>query len=147
MEDPGVASATRGVWIDQNCYLVEYLRALDPKLPPILGYLPDKDAGVPPERLVPFDTLEMALADAAIPGGNFVMSLEARVREARLKGAPQAVSAWRKVGRMAGWLRDNASVFGRPMQRNATVLVEDKPESLEFANLAFRHNLSPALVS
>src|SRR5262249_15400942 len=58
------ASATRGVWIDQNCYLVQYLRALFPKIPPLLGYLPDKDGGVPPERSVPFETLELAVAEA-----------------------------------------------------------------------------------
>src|SRR5947209_18008287 len=50
MPDQSVASATRGVWIDQNCYLVECLRALYPKLPPVLGYLQDKECGVPTER-------------------------------------------------------------------------------------------------
>jgi hypothetical protein len=141
-----VASATRGVWIDQNCYLIEYLRALFPKLPPVLGYLPDKEGGVPPERSVPFDTLEMAMAEAWMPGGNFVLALEARFREELLKGSANAVTAWRGVGRMAHWLRDNPAVFGRPMQRNVTILVENKTDSLEIANLAFRQNVSPALL-
>ncbi len=145
--DQAVASATRGVWIDQNCYLVVYARALYPKLPPILGYLPDKDAGVPPERSVPFDTLEMALAEAWMPGGNFLMALEKRYREELLKGSTNAVTAWRNLGRTANWLRENVAAFGKPMQRNVTVLVEGKDESQELANLAFRQSVSPALVA
>ena len=145
--DGSVASATRGVWIDQNCYLVNYLKALFPGLPPILGYLPDKEGGVPPERAVPFDTLELALAEAWMPGGNFVMALETHFREALLKGAANAVTAWRKVGRTAAWLRENAAVFGKPMQRNITILVDTKDDSLEIANLAYRQNVSPTLVA
>ena len=145
-QDRTTASATRGVWIDQNCYLVECLRVLFSKLPPVLGYLPNKEAGVPPERAVPFETLELALAEAWMSGGNFLMALEAHFREALLKGAPNALAAWRKVGRTAGWLRDNASVFGKPLQDIVTILVENKDESLEIANLAFRQNVSPALV-
>ena len=141
-----VASATRGVWIDQNCYLPQYLRALYPALPPVLGYLPDKEGGVSPERSVPFDTLEIALAEAWLAGGNFVMALETRFREELLKGASNAVAAWRNVGRMANWLRENHAVFGKPMQRRVTVLVENKDESAEIANLAFRQNVSPALM-
>jgi hypothetical protein len=135
------------VWIDQNCYLVQYLRALFPKTPPILGYQPDKDGGVPPERSVPFDTLEIALAEAWMGGGNFVMALETRFREELLKGSANAVAAWRNVGRMAGWLRENAAVFGKPMQRSVTVLVENKDDSLEIANLGFRQNVSPTLLA
>jgi hypothetical protein len=141
------ASATRGVWIDQNCYLVQYLRALHPKMPPLLGYLPDKDGGVPPERSVPFETLELALAEAWMGGGNFIMALETRFREELLKGSANAVKAWHGVGRMAAWLRQNAKVFGQPMQRTVTVLVEDKDDSLEIANLGFRQNVSPTLVA
>ena len=141
-----VASATRGVWIDQNCYLVQYLRALYPSLPPVLGYLPDKEGGVPPERSVPFDTMELALAEAWVTGGNFVMTPETRFREELLKGSSNAVAAWRSIGRTANWLRENRAVFGQPMQRRVTVLVENKDDSAEIANLAFRQNVSPALV-
>ena len=147
MPDATVASATRSVWIDQNCYLVQYLRALYPKVSPVLGYLPNKEAGVPPERAVPFHTLELALAEAWMPGGNFVLALEAWFREALLKGAADALTAWHKMGRTARWLQENAAVFGRPMQNNITVLVENTDVSLEIANLAYRQNVSPTLVA
>jgi hypothetical protein len=141
-----VASATRAVWIDQNCYLVQYLRTLFPKIPPVLGYLPDKDGGVPPERSVPFETLELALAEAWMGGGNFIMALEARFREELLKGSANAVAAWRSLGRMTRWLRENAAVFGQPLQRTVSVLVQNTDESLEVANLGFRQGVSPALI-
>ena len=147
MQSQVVASATRGVWIDQNCYLVQYLRALYPKIPPLLGYLPDEEGGVPPERSVPFDTLETALAEAWMGGGNFIMALEARFHEDLLKGSANAVTAWRSVGRMSRWLRENAAIFGKPIQRNVTVLVENNGDSLEMANLSFRQTVSPALLS
>ena len=145
--DQMTASATRSVWIDQNCYLVHCLRALFPKLPAILGYLPNKDAGVPPERVVPFDTLELALAEAWMSGGNYLMALEPHFREALLKGDANSVAAWRNVGRTAAWLRGNATAFGKPLQDVITVLVENKDDSLEIANLAFRQSVSPALVA
>jgi hypothetical protein len=47
---------------------------------------------------------------------------------------------------MARWLRENAAVFGHPLRPTVTLLVEPTAESQEFANLAFRHNVSPALV-
>jgi len=126
---------------------VQCLRALYPKVPPVLGYLPDKDAGVPPERVVPFYTLEVALAEAWMSGGNFVMALEPLFREALLKGAADALAAWRKLGRTAGWLRENAAVFGRPIESIITLLVENKDDSLEIAKLAYRQNVSPAIVA
>ena len=45
--DASVASATRGVWIDQNCYLVECLRALYPKLPRCWGICRIRRAACP----------------------------------------------------------------------------------------------------
>ena len=145
--EAAVASATSTIWIDQNCYLVQCLRALYPTVPPVLGYLPDKDAGVPPDRVVPFHTLEVALAEAWMSGGNFVMTLEPSFREALLKGAADALAAWRKLGRTAVWLRENAAVFGQPIESTITLLVENKADSLEIAKLAYRQNVSPAVVA
>lgn len=143
--DPALASATRGVWLDQNCYLVRYLQALYPKVPPVLGYLPDEEAGISGGRAVRFESLELALAEAYMAGGNYLMALDGRFREALLGGNEAARTAWQSLGRTARWLRSHAPLFRQPALPLITVLVDAGFMSHEIANLCFRHNVSPAL--
>lgn len=145
--DPSVASATRSIWIDQNCHLIGYLRALHPGQPALLGYLPDSDAGVQEGRVIRFESLELALTEAWVTGGNYVMSLGTRLRDALLKGAPDALAAWRTLGRTAQWLRDNIALFRQPVLPIVTVLVDENESALEIANLSYRNNVSPALAA
>ncbi len=145
--DPSVAGATQSVWMDQNCYLVGYLRTLYPSQPAVLGYLPDKDAGVQPGRAIRFDTLELALTEAWVSGGNYAMALEPRFRDALMQGAADAVAAWRRLGRTAKWLRANTALFRQPALPLVTLLVDSSDSSLEIANLCCRFNVSPALAA
>jgi hypothetical protein len=93
--DPGVASATRAPWVDANLCHVAYLRALHPGVATLLAYLPNTEAGVSPDRVIPFESLELALVEAWTAGGNYVLALEPRYREALLRGEPKAMTAWR----------------------------------------------------
>lgn len=145
--DPAVASATRSVWLDQNCYLPRYIQALNPKVFPVLGYLPDEAAGVSAGRNVRFESLELALAEAWMAGGNYLMAVESRYREALLSGAQNARTAWQRLGRTARWLRGNVSLFRQPALPLITVLVDGSFMSHEIANLCFRHSVSPALAA
>ena len=63
--------------MDANGYKVGYLRALYPDRPPILAYLPDLG-----DRVVPFDSLELALIEAWTAGGNYILAIEPTYREA-----------------------------------------------------------------
>ncbi len=141
-----VASATRGLWMDQNCYLVGYLRALYPDQPAVLAYLPDADAGVAPGRVIRYESHELALVEAWVAGGNYVLAPDARYREGLLKGAPDALTAWLRLGKTAAWLRANVALFRQPALPLITVLVDRSEISLEIANLCYRFNVSPALV-
>jgi len=140
------ASASRQPWLDANGYLVYYLRALFPNRPPVLAYMPDQKAGLGPERVVPFDSLELALIEARVAGGNYILALEPRFREALLGGDAKALAAWRQLGRTAAWLRENARLLGWPILPTITALVEAGEGTPEMANLLFRQNVSPALV-
>lgn len=138
--DPATASATRTLWMDQNCSLPHYIRALFPAIPPVLAYKPAGD----PKVIVPFESLELALVDAWVSGGNYLMSMDPRYREGLLKGDADALKAWRKLGVTAKWLRANESLFRKPALPLVTMLVDDQTQ--DFAHLAFRHSVSPALV-
>jgi len=120
---------------------------LHPGIPPVLGYLPDADAGVAPDRPFRFDSLELALAEAWAAGGNYLMALEPRFRAALLKGAGDALTAWRRLGQTARWLSAHAEMFRQPALSSVTVLVDESDSSREIANLCFRQNVSPALAS
>ena len=64
--DIETASASREPWVDANPYLIAYLKAKFPDRAPLLGYRPDKDAGIEAGRAVPFDSLELALVEAFV---------------------------------------------------------------------------------
>lgn len=145
--DPQVASATQSMWLDQNCSLIHYLRTLLPRTPLVLGYQPDEEGGVKPNQLVSLDALELALVESRVSGGNYLLALPPRLRQGLVDGTPEALTAWRRLGRTAKWLRDNQSLFGRPALPIITVLVDESEVSLEVANLAFRQNVSPALAA
>lgn len=139
------ASASRQPWIDADSFWVHWLRTMYPNRPALLGYKPDADAGVKPDRIIQFDTLELALIDAWSAGGNYILALEPRLREALLKGDDRAQKAWKNLGRTAKWLRENAGLFGKPVLPYVTLLVEGGDETVELANLAYRQNASPLL--
>ena len=133
------ASASREPWVDANSFWVAYLRALYPKRPALLGHSP------PADRMVPFDSLELALIDAWVAGGNCLLPVERRFREALLRGDAKALDAWKQLGRTTRWLRENRPVFEQPTMPRVTLLVEPGAETAEIANLMFRRNGSPAL--
>lgn len=143
--DEVIATATQKPWINANGYLVRYLRALYPRRPAVLGYLPDESAGLRAGRSVPFETLEVALIDAWAYGGNYVLAVEPRYREALLRSDERALAAWRRLGRTARWLRENAALFRQSALPAVTALIEKGPTCAELANLLYRHGASPAL--
>jgi hypothetical protein len=144
--DPQTAGATHSLWLDQNCSLVNYIRALYPQVPPVLGYLPDQSAGVSKSFLLPYDAHELALVEACVSGGNYLIALHPRFRQGLLSGTADALAAWRRMGKTAKWLSANQALFCRPSLPIVTVLVDASDTSEEIAHLCYRQNVSPALV-
>jgi hypothetical protein len=146
-DDTETASASHQPWVDADSFWAGCARAVAPHRPALLGYRPDEKAGLAKDRVVPFDTLELALADAWAGGGNYLLEPEPRFRAALLKEDKQALTAWAKLARTAAWIRKNAAWFRRPTMPLATALVEPGTESAELANLMYRQYVSPALAS
>jgi hypothetical protein len=142
-----VASASRQPWVDANGYWVGCLRAVAPQRPAVIGYLPDEKAGLARDRVVPFDSVELALAEAWTSGGNCILALEPRFRDALAANDAQATEAWSRLARTAAWLRKNAEWFRRPVMPAITALVEPATDSAELVNLMYRWAVSPALGS
>ena len=76
-----VAAATSQPWLDADGFWIGYLRAVSPNRAPVLGYVPKLG-----DRMVPFDSLELALIDAWVSGGNYLLALEPHFRKALLEG-------------------------------------------------------------
>ena len=136
------ASASREPWIDANGFWTECLRAAHPSRPALLGYLPPESS----DRMIPFDTLELALIEARVSGGNYLLALESRYRKALLAGDAKATAAWQQLGRTAKWLEAHSKLFGHPIIPAITQLVDEGEASAEIANLMYRRNASPQLV-
>lgn len=143
--DDEFAGASRQPWLDANGFRIGWLKALCPGKPPALAYPPG--AGANTDRLVPFETLELALAEAWVYGGNYVLAVESRFRGALLAKEDRALAAWRDLGRTARWLKQNRDLFGHPVLPRITALVDEGEDSAEIANLLCRQNASPALES
>lgn len=132
------ASASVEPWVDANGYLAACLLALAPGRVPLLGYKADLG-----DRVVPYDTLELAFIEARVCGGNYVLSPEPRFRAGLDAGKADAVAAWKRLQNTAAWLGENDALLGRPAIPSATVLVEATETSFELVNLLFRRNASP----
>jgi len=141
------AGASAAPWVDANGYWFGILRALYPDRVALLGYLPDEKAGVKPEALLPYDSLELALVEAWANGGNYLLSLEPRYQARLLRGDARAQLAWRRLGRTARWLVEHGSLFGQPTFPSITVLVEPNDGLAEIVNLLYRQSASPALAA
>ena len=141
------AGATARPWVNANGYRIGYLHALYPDRPPILGYSPDAEAGIKPDKPPALSSLELALIDAWAAGGNYVLTLIPEHRRELLAGNPDALTSWRALGRTAHWLRENIALFRYPVIPNITQLVERGDATAELANLMYRQNASPRLVN
>ncbi len=138
--DNEVASASREPWIDANGHVVAFERALHPGQQVLLGYLPD-------DRIIPFDTLELALAEARVHGGNFILTLQPRFRSELFAGSAAARTAWDSLGQTIRFLKQHRDLLGRPALPIITAVVEPGMQTAEIANLLHRRGASPALVS
>jgi hypothetical protein len=137
------ASASREPWVDANGYKVGYLRALHPDRPAVLHYKPDKLG----DRAVPFDSLELALIEAWAAGGNYILAIEPRYREALRGKDGMAIEPWQQLGRTVAWLQKNIELFRKPTTPAVTAIVDSAAASAEIANLLYRRNVSPALAA
>jgi hypothetical protein len=139
------ASASAEPWIDSNLYLVPFERALTGRASPVIGYEAGPATGLPADRSVPFETLEVALIEARLQGGNYVLSFDPRYRAALVAGDARALEALTSLGRTGAWLREQSSLFGLAAPPAITALVEPGNASAEIANLLYRRNGSPRL--
>ena len=140
-----VATASREPWIDTNPYLVGYLRGVFPNRAAVLGYRPDGAAGITGGRAVPHESVEVALVEAFLAGGNYVMSLPDDFRDALLSGNKDAVSAWQSLGLTVSYLRENAEQIRRPNRSRIVAAAGSLVESGEILNLMYRRNLFPVV--
>ena len=139
--DGEVSSASSEPWVDSNGYLVACQRATGRS--GLLAY----SLGDAATRMVAFETLEIALAEAWMMGGNFALEVEDRYLRGLRSSDAKALAAWTKLGRTAAWLKHNSMLFGRPAVPVITALYDGRGPSREIANLLFRRNASPSIVA
>lgn len=141
------SSASAEPWIDSSAYLAPLERALGNPAP-VIAYEANAAAGLAADRSVPFETLEIALIEARLGGGNYLLSLDPRYRAALLAGDKAAIAAWTSLGRTHAWLAANAAALcGHAAPADITQLVESGNEAnREISNLLNRRNASPRFV-
>lgn len=146
-ENVMISSASREPWLDANSYLVAYLRGLFPERAALVGYRPDEAAGVKADRLLPYHSLELALAEAFAAGGNVVLHPPDKHHAALLAGREEMVAAWRALGQTARFLKQRAEWFRAPAASTVVVAAGALEQSGEILNMLHRRNACPAVVS
>lgn len=144
--DPSEASATAMPWVDSNFWLYAWLRARFPNRPALAGYRPNEAAGVPADRRLGYHTVEIALAEAMASGGNLILALPDRYREALLAGEAKARESWQALARTSALLRREAARFEAPPGARVLVLAGTEEASGEVLNMLYRMNATPAAV-
>ncbi len=140
-----VATASREPWLDTNPYLIGYLRGMFPARAAVLGYRPDAAAGITGGRAVPHESVEVALVEAFMAGGNFVISLPGDYRETLLGKDKEALSAWKSLGSTARFLQANRGKIHRPNRSRIAAAAGSLAESGEILNLMYRRNMFPVV--
>jgi hypothetical protein len=146
-QDPTTASATALPWVDSNLWLYAWVRACFPNRPALAGYRPNEAAGVPKDRRLGYHTVEIALAEAMASGGNLVLTLPDRYREALLAGEAKARESWQSLARTSALLRREAARFEKPPGARVLVLAGTEEASGEVLNLLYRMNATPAVAA
>ncbi|MGJ5817020.1 hypothetical protein [Paludibaculum fermentans] len=145
--DPNAAGATEAVWLNANASVVAHLRSLYPNRPAVLGYRPDKDAGVPETRSLPPRAMEIVLADAYAAGGFVVLSFPDSFRQGLLAGDGRMTSGWKDLVKVAAFHAAHRDVAQKPGHARMLVIAGDLEQSGEILNLAYRRNLCPRVVA
>ena len=140
-----VATASREPWLDTNPYLIGYLRGMFPERAAVLGYLPDASAGITGGRAVPHESVEVALVEAYMAGGNFVISLPDDYRNALLDEDQEALAAWQSLGVTARFLQQNRERIQQPNRSRIAAAAGSLAESGEILNLMYRRNMFPVV--
>ncbi|MGC4048266.1 MAG: hypothetical protein QM757_00915 [Paludibaculum sp.] len=135
------------MWLDANASLVAHLRALYPNRPAVLGYRPDKAAGVPETRSLPPRAMEVVLADAYAAGGFAVLSFPESFRKGLLAGETRMTAGWKDLTQLAAFHAAHRDVVRQPGHARTLVIAGDLEQSGEVLNLAFRRNLCPRVVA
>lgn len=145
LRDPSVASASEAPWVDSNIYLVAYLRGMFPDRAAVLGYRPDADAGAGKDRMLPFESVELAVIEALAAGGNIVLTLPDRFALALSEGKPQALAAWSSLAKTITFLRQHRGAFQAPVASRVAIVAGSLERDGELLNMMYRGNLSPAI--
>ncbi|MBI5281616.1 MAG: hypothetical protein HY858_08050 [Candidatus Solibacter usitatus] len=136
----GEAGATERPWLNGNLHLYAYMRAMHPSREAVLSFAAD-------DKPARYEGAEIALAEAFAGGGSVVLALPEMYRTGLLTGGARALAAWKRLGKVAAFLKQQAGVRraggGARLAVVAGALDEQTEEVL---NLAYRNNLSPEVL-
>ncbi len=132
-------------WLEANSYLIASLRGWFPGRPAVLGYQPDKGAGVSPDRVLRSDSADLALADAFSAGGSVVLSFPDSFRRDLLAGEKRALSGWRALASSISFVKKNRALVSGQSASQVAVAAGTLEESGEMLSMLYRNNLCPAV--
>jgi hypothetical protein len=118
------ASATAGLWIDSNVWLVRSLRPGADRRPVWISHRPNAES--------PGNYLK-SIADAAAAGGRWIVTLEDGLRARLLRRDPAALAEWREIGTYLTFFEQHAKWRGFAPFGNVGIILDTAGPNLEVA--------------
>jgi hypothetical protein len=100
LSDVTIASASGGMWIDSNMWLVRSFRPGPGRRPVWIAQRPTVPS---------VDAHLKSIADAAAAGGHWIVTLEDGLRPKLLRRDAEALSVWRRIGVYLAFFEDHAA--------------------------------------
>lgn len=146
---PGEGDASSGPtgapWIDSNGWLTRLTHLEKPGKTVWLTADPPKD-----NEILPLSRHLIAIADSAVYGGRWVVTLDKGLADGLAAGAPKAVSGWQRMAAAMRFFDAHPEWAGWPVDATVAVVSsfsgDDEFFSHELLNLTARTNVSYSIV-
>jgi hypothetical protein len=134
--DNAAASATAGMWIDSNMWLVRSLRAAAGRRPVWISHR---------ARAASRGTYATSIADASAAGGRWIVALDDDLRVKLRRGDGDALAEWRGAGQCLRFFEERANWRDFAPFGNVAIILDpaapDRTISDEYLNLVARRQI------
>ena len=135
-----IAGASHGPWVDLNLWLFNYGASVAHGHPVTLAYQPEMSVRDGRLSLLPEGRRALAVAEAAMFGGSWVLSLDDGLRLGLYQQDPKALRDWGTITAYRTFFTQHFRNFGSPLT-NVAVIIDNLGETSEVMNLMARKGI------
>ena len=130
-----IAGASHGPWVDLNLWLFNYAASVAHGRPVTLAYQPEMSVRDGRMSLLPEGSRALAIAEAAMLGGSWVLGLDDELRLGLYQQDPKALRDWGTITAYQTFFAQHFRELQLSPLTNVAVIVDSLGETSEVMNL------------